>query len=93
MVSEEQEQSRLFRYYPGDFGELTVKVIHMDLVFDVHDQHTRTTALLTAEVLGTPIQTLALNANDLEILSVSCDAAAVTTDYHKDKNLLSLTFD
>ncbi|MCG7854518.1 MAG: M1 family metallopeptidase, partial [Methanoregulaceae archaeon] len=91
MVSE--EQSRLFRYYPGDFGELTVKVIHMDLVFDVHDQHTRTTALLTAEVLDTPIRDLVLNANDLEILSVSCDAAAVTTDYQKDRKLLSLTFD
>jgi len=91
MVS--QEQSRLFRYYPGDFGELTVKVIHMDMVFDIHDLETRTTALLTAEVLDVPIRTLVLNANDLEILSVSCDAAAVTTDYQQDRNILLLTFD
>jgi aminopeptidase N len=91
MVS--QEQSRLFRYYPGDFGALTVKVIHMDLVFDVHEQYTRTTALLNAEVSDTPIRDLVLNANDLEILSVSCDAVAVTTDYQRDRNLLTLTFD
>ncbi|NYT07291.1 MAG: DUF3458 domain-containing protein, partial [Methanomicrobiales archaeon] len=88
-----QEQSRLFRYYPEDFGELTIKVIHMDLVFDIYDQYTRTTALLSAEVLDTPIRELVLNAHDLEILAVSCDAAAVHVDYQHDRNLLVLSFD
>ncbi len=91
MVS--QGTTRLFRYYPEDFGELTVKVIHMDLVFDVYDQYTRTTALLTAEVLDQPIRDLELNANDLEILAVSCDAAAVRIAYQEDRNLLKLSFD
>ncbi len=91
MVS--QEHTRLFRYYPEDFGELTVRVIHMDLVFEIHDQYTQTTALLTAEVLDAPIRGLVLNASDLEILAVSCDAAVVRALYQQDQNRLALSFD
>ena len=93
MIMVSQDKTRLFRYYPEDFGELTVKVIHMDLVFDIHDQYTRTTARLTGEVLDRPIRKLELNANDLEILAVSCDAAAVSIEYLEDQNLLRLSFD
>ncbi|MDD1709364.1 MAG: M1 family metallopeptidase [Methanoregulaceae archaeon] len=93
MFSEEKEQSRLFRYYPGDFGALTVKAVHMDLVFDIHDTCTRTTSRLTAEVLDNAVKNLALNACELEIISVSCEESRVTADYDRDRNLLMLTFD
>ena len=32
--------AREFKYYPEDFGDLPVKVMHMDLDFDVYDDHT-----------------------------------------------------
>ncbi|MCE5298720.1 MAG: M1 family metallopeptidase [Methanoregulaceae archaeon] len=87
------ETGRLFRYYPKDFGALTVRVIHMDLVFDINDDHTRVSSHLTAEVLDQPITRLALNASDLEILSVSCDIGNVTTEYDRTRNLLILSWD
>ncbi|OPY41221.1 MAG: Peptidase family M1 [Methanoregulaceae archaeon PtaU1.Bin222] len=93
MISREQEHSRLFRYYPSDFGALTVKVIHMDLVFDMHDRDTRASSRLTAEVLTSPVKDLELNARDLEIISVSCDRAAVSFGYDHNRNILTLTFD
>ena len=93
MIPKEQEHSRLFRYYPGDFGALTIKVIHMDLVFDIHDQYTRASSRLTAEVLNSPVKDLELSARDLEIISVSCDCAAVSTGYDHNRNILTLTFD
>lgn len=93
MISREQEHSRLFRYYPSDFGALTVKVIHMDLVFDMHDRDTRASSRLTAEVLDSPVKDLELNARDLEIISVSCDRAAVSFGYDHNRNILTLTFD
>jgi aminopeptidase N len=93
MISQEQEDSRLFRYYPGDFGALMVKVIHMDLVFNIYDQYTRATSRLTAEVLDSPLKDLALNARDLEIITVSCEGAAITTEYDRNRYLLTLRFD
>ncbi len=93
MVTKRQKESRLFRYYPGDFGELTVSVIHMNLIFDVFDDRTRVSSKLNAEVLDTPIQELVLNAKELEIISVSCDKAPVSYAYDRDNSLLTLTFE
>jgi aminopeptidase N len=87
------DTGRLFRYYPGDFGELTVRVIHMDLLFDVYDDHTRVTSHLTSEILEQPITRLVLNAQDLEILSVSCDIRKVTTEYDRTGHLLTISWD
>ncbi|OPZ44474.1 MAG: Leucyl aminopeptidase [Euryarchaeota archaeon ADurb.BinA087] len=92
MSSNEQEHQRLFRYYPGDFGALTIKVIHMDLIFDIHEQYTRASSRLTAEVLNSPVKDLELNAHDLEIISVSCDCAAISPRYDHNRNILTLTF-
>jgi aminopeptidase N len=84
--------SRLFRYYPSDFGDLTVRVIHMNLFFDVFDDHTVVSSKLDARVLDRPIRDLVLNAKELEILSVSCDASPVTFAYDRDSSLLTLSF-
>jgi hypothetical protein len=45
------DSQRLFRYYPEDFGALPVRVVHMDLTFDVYDGHTRVVSALTARPL------------------------------------------
>ena len=66
MTGWNEGQTRLFRYYPEDFGALPVQVAHMDLVFDVYDGHTRVVSALTARTRETPLASLALNARDLE---------------------------
>ncbi|HOF95726.1 MAG TPA: M1 family metallopeptidase [Methanoculleus sp.] len=84
---------RLFRYYPEDFGVLTVKVVHMDLAFDVYVDHTRVVSALTAETLDAPIASLALNARDLDILRVACDGHSIAHAYDRGAAILTVTFD
>ena len=83
---------RLFRYYPEDFGELTVRVLHMDLYFDVFDDHTRVRSNLTVEPLEKTLVTLSLNAKNLEILIVDCPEHPLSYVYDQDRSLLHLTF-
>jgi aminopeptidase N len=92
MVTKKQQESRLFRYYPEDFGELTVRVTHMNLVFEINDDHTRVRSHLNAEVLDQPIRELVLNAKELEIVSVSCDDLPVAYTYDRENSLLSVSF-
>ncbi|HII01997.1 TPA: hypothetical protein HA351_10245 [Methanosarcinaceae archaeon] len=63
---------RLYKYYPEDFGELKVDVLHMDLVFDVFDDRTNVKSMLRVKTLGEPIEKLELNCRDLEVRAVSC---------------------
>ncbi|HMA05778.1 MAG TPA: M1 family metallopeptidase [Methanomicrobiales archaeon] len=84
--------NRIFRYYPEDFGELRVKVLHMDLTFDVHDDHTRVISYLTARTLDRTLQTLELNAKDLEIVSITSEGRRVTADYRRAESKIRLTF-
>ena len=46
---------RMFRYYKEDFGKIPIRVIHMDLVFDVFDDHTTVTSDLHAESRDSPL--------------------------------------
>jgi aminopeptidase N len=87
------DKNRLFRYYPEDFGELTIRVIRMDLLFDVFNDHTRVTSHLAAEVLEQSISQIVLNARDLEILSVTCDIRNIMTDYDRNGHLLTISWD
>jgi len=89
----DEGHERLFRYYPEDFGALPVKVVHMDLAFDVYDGHTRVVSALTAETLESPLASLALNARDLDILSVASEGYAVTYTYDRDAAVLTVAFD
>jgi aminopeptidase N len=86
------QPARIFRYYPRDFGEIPVKVVHMDLTFDVHDDLTRVTSLLAARTLEQSVQTLALNAKDLEIVSITSEGRRVTADYRRAEAKILLTF-
>ena len=31
----------LFRYYKTDFGKIPIRVVHMDITFDVYDDQTK----------------------------------------------------
>jgi aminopeptidase N len=93
MAAKKQQEARMFRYYPEDFGELTARVIHMNLIFDIFDDHTQASSKLNAEVLDQPIHELVLNAKELEIISVSCDAAPVSYAYDRDNSLLTVSFE
>lgn len=86
-------ERRLFRYYPEDFGALPVRVVHMDLVFDVYDGHTRVVSALTAATLDAPLPSLTLNARDLYILRVEAAGYAVTHTYDRSAATLTVTFD
>lgn len=86
-------EQRLFRYYPEDFGALPVRVVHMDLIFDVYDGHTRVVSALTAESLDAPLSSLALNARDLAILRVECAEYPVTHTYDRKAAILTVAFE
>jgi len=83
---------RLFRYYQDDFGKVPVRVIHMDLVFDVFDDHTKVTSDLHAESRDQPLSEISLNAKNLEILAVRCPGRDCSFDYDTRKNLLAIWF-
>ena len=83
---------RLYKYYPEDFGELTVDVLHMDLVFDVYDDRTNVKSVLRVRTKDTPIEKLELNCRDLEIRAVSCIQCEVSYRYRKDDAILEINF-
>ncbi|WMW24762.1 M1 family metallopeptidase [Methanolobus sediminis] len=83
---------RIYRYYPEDFGELNVKVIHMDLVFDVFDDHTKVTSDLKLSTLDKTIDKLELNCKKLEILSVSCRDYDIDHEYRIKDDILLIKF-
>jgi len=82
----------LFRYHPGDFAEPAVKVLHMDLSFDVFDDHTVVDSAMKFMTGDRPLTGLALNAKDLGILAVSCESYPVGYRYDAAAGLLHLSF-
>ncbi|WP_340818641.1 M1 family metallopeptidase [Methanolobus sp. WCC4] len=83
---------RIYKYYPEDFGELTVKVVHMDLVFDIFDDHTKVTSDLKLKTLDKAIDELELNCKKLEILSVSCGEYDIDHEYREKEDILLISF-
>jgi aminopeptidase N len=91
--AQERGKKRLFTYYPQDFGEQTVRVVHMDLTFDLHDDHTRVLSRLQGKTLDTPVGRLGLNAKNLEILSVRAGDREAAYTYDREASILTVTFD
>ncbi len=83
---------KIYRYYPEDFGELSVKVVHMDLLFDMFDDHTKVTSDLKLRTLDKPIDEVELNCKNLEILSVSCRDHDIDNEYRKKDSILLIRF-
>ena len=84
---------RIYRYYPEDFGELTVKVVHMDLLFDMFADHTKVTSHLKLRILDNSINELELNCKKLELLSVSCREYEIDYEYREKDDILLIKFD
>ncbi|MDD2439134.1 MAG: M1 family metallopeptidase [Methanosarcinaceae archaeon] len=85
-------KQRLYKYYPEDFGELKVAVLHMDLTFDVYEDRTNVKSLLRARTLSEPIEKLELNCRELEIRAVSCLQYEINYRYRKTEALLEINF-
>ncbi len=83
---------REFRYYPDDFAKLPVKVLYMDLVFDMFETQTKTSSKLRARAFE-DLSELKLDAKNLEILSVSCDKSKTTFNYDKENSKLIVKFE
>ncbi len=79
----------MFKYYPADFGVLTVKVTHFDLSFDVYDDHTDVVSTLHATVLGKPIKELRLNAKNMDVHEVT---GSVPLKWRYKDPILHITF-
>ena len=77
--------SKQFKYTPEVFGELTVTVLHFDLLFDVFDDSTTVTSHLRFRAKK-EIGDLVLDAKDLEVKSVSSDDVGVVYNYDKKHN-------
>ncbi|AKB77699.1 Membrane alanine aminopeptidase N [Methanosarcina horonobensis HB-1 = JCM 15518] len=84
--------NRLYKYYPEDFGELRVDVLHMDLGFDIYDDRTNVKSLLRVRTKDEPLEKLELNCRDLEIRAVSCLQSEVSYRYRKDDAVLEINF-
>jgi len=83
---------RLFKYYPEDFKDLPVKVIHMDLIFDIYDTYTNVKSKLRAKSLDLPISKVELNAKNLQILSVCVENYDTNYHYKPNENVLVINF-
>lgn len=85
-------EERLFTYYPSDFGTIPARVCHMDLIFDIYDTHTVVHSEMLLRAYDTPIETLFLNAKNLEIQNVSCPVHETTYTYDTKNSLLNIHF-
>ncbi|WP_342677991.1 M1 family metallopeptidase [Methanofollis sp. UBA420] len=85
--------TRIFTYYPEDFGELPVEVVHMDLTFSVCDDVTDVSSRLHVRVRDRPVNRLELNVRDLEVVAASCEEAAAGITYDRDRHFLVFSFD
>lgn len=83
---------RQFTYYPSDFGILPVDVCHMDLTFDVFDTRTIVKSQMKLRAHETPIETLSLNAKNLEIVSVSAPGHEMSYTCDTEKSLIHIHF-
>ncbi|WFN35091.1 M1 family metallopeptidase [Methanogenium sp. S4BF] len=83
---------RQFTYYPSDFGIIPAEVCHMDLIFDIFDTRTEVQSEIKLRAHDTPIETLTLNAKNLEIQAVSGPGREISYTYDREKSLLQIHF-
>lgn len=83
---------RLYQYYPEDFSLPDVRVLHMDLDFDVFDTFTRVRSVIYLESLVPDLIHLSLNAKNIEMESVNSPSCSVKYVYDIEKSLLNIEF-
>ena len=84
-------KKRQYKYYPEDFGSLNVKVLHMDLDFDVYDDHTKVISNLKLQALE-KLSSLELNAKNLEIHNITSDGREIKYKYDEKEDKILITF-
>ena len=84
-------KKREFKFYPEDFKQLPVKVIHMDLNFDVFDSYTKVKSDLKLKSLNN-LNSLELNAKNLELLSIKCNFCDIDHKYKSYEDKIFIKF-
>ncbi|NMA31504.1 MAG: DUF3458 domain-containing protein, partial [Candidatus Methanofastidiosa archaeon] len=84
---------KIFKYYPEDFKDLPVKVMHMDLVFDIYDKYTNVSSKLKVKSLNSPLSKIELNAKNLEILSLYVENYETSYEYKKEDHIIVIHFE
>lgn len=92
MCENHQSNEKKYKYYPEDFGDLTVDVLHMDLIFDVFEDHTVVDSVLHVRVRE-DIESLDLNAKNLEVLSVKVEGVDAEYKIYEEDDLLEIVLD
>ncbi len=83
---------RAFKYYPEDFGALNVKVLHMDLVFDMFDDHSKVTCDLHLKTLENPVGEVKLDSKNLMVLEAQSPEFESTYRIDEGESKIILTF-
>ncbi len=73
-----------FQYYRSNFTSAPVSVIHLDLTFEIHDTETKVRAKSCFKTQDLPVQSLRLDAQDLEIHSITCPGRRCTYTHNED---------
>lgn len=81
-----------YKYTPDFFQEHAIIVKHMDLSFDVFDDIVHVDSHLHFQTKDVPVSSIALNAKNMEIHSISSPLSSVTFEYKKDEDKVFITF-
>lgn len=84
---------KYYKYYPEDFRKPDVRVIHMDLDFDLFDTYTKVKSELHIESKISDLNSVSLNASNLKIISVSSPDCDLQYAYDEESKLLNIQFD
>jgi len=84
--------TRLYKYTPRDFKELDVKVVHMDLNFNVYDNHTDVLSVMKLKNKNKPLKEMELNAKNIDLYSIDCNLCEIKYAYKKEDNKIIIKF-
>lgn len=85
------KEKKHFKYYPEDFGELGIKVHHMDLEFDIFSKKTHVISTIHLEALKS-LRKVSLNAKDLDIKDIYSKDGSLKYKYEEKKDIIHITF-
>ncbi|RME77492.1 DUF3458 domain-containing protein [Candidatus Woesearchaeota archaeon] len=86
-----QRKEREFKFYPEDFDDPPVKILHMDLRFDIYADKTHALSTQKMQALE-DFDTLNLDADDVDVQDVECDEQEITWKQDKKNDKVIITF-
>ena len=87
------DNKKIYKFQREDFGPLKVDVLHLDLDFDVYDEHTRAVSRLKLKNKDETLEELELNAKKLELLAVGCKEKDINHEYDEKNSKLIIIFE